>query len=72
MESADYDNFVQYDKSGECFKDHLWKAVMEYMKQGDCPTDKLITPVYPPEKAQAALERWAENPADVFRILIEF
>ena len=47
-------------------------AVMEYLKKGICPVDKLVTAVYPPEGAQNALEKWAENPGDVFRILIRF
>lgn len=49
-----------------------FKAVMEYMKQGDFPVDELITSVYPPEEAQAALEKWSANPGEVFRILIRF
>lgn len=49
-----------------------FKAVIEYMKRGDCPVDELITAVYTPEEAQAALERWSANPGEVFRILIRF
>jgi len=49
-----------------------FKAVMKYLKKGVCPVDKLISAVYPPEEAQKALESWAENPNDVFRILIHF
>ncbi len=49
-----------------------FKAVMEYMKRGTCPVDELITAVYTPEDAQTALEKWAEKPSDVFRILIRF
>ncbi|MDR2918858.1 MAG: zinc-binding alcohol dehydrogenase family protein [Tannerella sp.] len=49
-----------------------FKAVMEYMKRGTCPADKLITAVYDPEEAQTALENWDKNPGDVFRILIRF
>jgi len=49
-----------------------FKAVMQYLKKGICPVNKLITAVYPPEEAQKALESWAENPNDVFRILIRF
>ena len=49
-----------------------FKAVMEYMKHGTCPMDELITAVYAPEEAQDALERWAANPGEVFRILIRF
>ena len=49
-----------------------FKAVMEYMKRGICPVDELITAVYIPEEAQAALESWSANPGEVFRILIRF
>jgi threonine dehydrogenase-like Zn-dependent dehydrogenase len=48
------------------------KAVIDYMKRGLCPVDEMITAVYAPEEAQNALERWAENPGDVFRIFIKF
>ena len=49
-----------------------FRAVMEYMKRGTCPTEKLISAVYAPEEAQPALEKWAEDPGKVFRILIKF
>ena len=49
-----------------------FKAAMQYLKKGVFPVDKIITAVYPPEDAQKALESWAENPNDVFRILIRF
>ncbi|MDR1381581.1 MAG: zinc-binding alcohol dehydrogenase family protein [Tannerella sp.] len=49
-----------------------FEAVMEYMKRGNCPVDELITAIYQPEDAQTALESWAANPGDVFRILIHF
>ena len=47
-------------------------AVMEYLKKGDCPVDELITAIYKPEEAQTALNKWKDNPEDVFRILIRF
>ncbi|MDR0538533.1 MAG: zinc-binding alcohol dehydrogenase family protein [Tannerellaceae bacterium] len=49
-----------------------FRAVMEYLKRGTCPVEALISGVYQPEEAQEALEKWAENPGKVFRILIEF
>ncbi|MDR1408460.1 MAG: zinc-binding alcohol dehydrogenase family protein [Tannerella sp.] len=49
-----------------------FRAVMEYLKRGNCPVDKLITAIYPPSQAQAALESWKASPAKVFRILISF
>jgi len=49
-----------------------FKAVMEYMKQGLCPVDELISAIYIPEEAQTALEKWSAHPGEVFRILIRF
>ena len=49
-----------------------FRAVMEYMKKGTFPKEALISGVYPPEKAQEALEKWNANPGRVFRLLIEF
>lgn len=49
-----------------------FRAVMEYMKRGDCPTQELISGVYAPEQAQEAMEKWASDPSKVFRIFIEF
>jgi len=49
-----------------------FKAVMAYLKTGNCPIDELITAVITPEEAQSALERWSNNPGDVFRILVQF
>ena len=48
------------------------KAVIEYLKRGICPVDEMITAVYAPEEAQEALERWVDNPGDVFRLFIQF
>lgn len=49
-----------------------FKAVMEYMKRGNCPVEEFITAIYPPEDAQVALEKWLADPGAVFRILIRF
>jgi threonine dehydrogenase-like Zn-dependent dehydrogenase len=49
-----------------------FRAVMEYLKRGACPVEELISGIYKPEEAQTALEKWAENPGKIFRILIEF
>lgn len=49
-----------------------FKAVMEYMKRTDCPVEKFISAIYPPEEAQMALEKWSANPGEIFRILIQF
>ena len=49
-----------------------FRAVMEYMKKGAFPKEEIISGIYPPEKAQEALEKWNANPGRVFRLLIEF
>ncbi len=49
-----------------------FRAVIRYMKQSGCKTEKLISGIYPPEQARKALEDWAANPGKVFRLLIEF
>ncbi len=51
---------------------HDMKEVIEYLKQGICPVDELVSAVYKPEEAQIALEKWDENPGNFFRILIQF
>lgn len=49
-----------------------FRAVMEYLKRGTCPKEKLISAIYEPEEAQSAMEKWAGNPGKVFRILVKF
>jgi threonine dehydrogenase-like Zn-dependent dehydrogenase len=49
-----------------------FRAVMEYLKRGTCPKEELISGIYPPDKAQYALEKWKANPGQVFRLLIKF
>jgi threonine dehydrogenase-like Zn-dependent dehydrogenase len=49
-----------------------FRAVIEYLKRGICPKEELISGIYPPDKAQEALEHWKKNPGMVFRLLIEF
>lgn len=49
-----------------------FRAVMEYMKRGICPIEKLISGIYAPEQVQEALDGWAANPGKVFRILVKF
>jgi len=48
-----------------------FRAVIKYLKQGICPTDRLISMICPPESAKDALDKWAEQPAKVFRILVK-
>lgn len=49
-----------------------FRAVMEYMKRGDCPVDELISGIFDASEAQKALKQWASDPAKVFRMLIQF
>ena len=49
-----------------------FRAVMEYLKKGIFPKEEIISGIYPPEKAQEALEKWKENHSQVFRLLIKF
>lgn len=49
-----------------------FRAVIAYLREGRCPVDRLISGIYAPEEAQAALEHWASNPGKVFRYLIGF
>ena len=49
-----------------------FRAVIEYLRSGACPYDRLITAVVRPEEAADAMKHWHENPGKVFRILVEF
>jgi threonine dehydrogenase-like Zn-dependent dehydrogenase len=49
-----------------------FRAVIDYLRLGTCPYDKLITRVVPPEEAAEAMRHWHENPGKVFRILVGF
>ena len=49
-----------------------FRAVMEYIKKGVFQKESFISGIYPPEKAQEALEKWKTNHGQVFRILIGF
>ena len=49
-----------------------FRAVIDYLRQGNCPSDNLITSVVKPEEASEAMRNWHENPGKVFRILVEF
>lgn len=49
-----------------------FRAVIRYMKQGNCPVEKLISCVATPETALKTMEEWAAAPAKVFRVLVQF
>ena len=49
-----------------------FRAVIHYLQNNDCPVDKLISMEAVPEEAEAAMQKWAEAPGKVFRILGRF
>ena len=49
-----------------------FRAVIHYLQNNDCPVDKLISMEAVPEEAEAAMQKWAEAPGKVFRILVRF
>ena len=49
-----------------------FSAVIQYLQNGGCPKEKLISAIVRPEDAGDALKAWSENPGKVFRILAEF
>lgn len=49
-----------------------FRAVIRYMEQRNCPTDKLISQVATPDTALQAMQEWAANPGKIFRILVQF
>lgn len=48
-----------------------FRAVIRYMQGGKAPVDEFISAVITPEEAQVTMEKWAEAPAQVFRILVK-
>ena len=49
-----------------------FRAVINYLQLGACPTDELISAVVSAEEASEAMQQWAATPAKVFRILVRF
>ena len=49
-----------------------FRAVIQYLRRGSCPYDRLISSVVQPEEAAAAMAAWHADPGKVFRILVEF
>ena len=47
-----------------------FRAVIQYLRRGICPIDRLISSIIPPEEAQQTMEYWMQNPGKVFRILV--
>ena len=48
-----------------------FRAVINYMKEGKCPVEELISKIAKPEDALEAMKEWADDPGKVFRILVE-
>lgn len=49
-----------------------FRAVIQYLQNGTCPKEELISVVVKPEEAGEALQKCSENPGKVFRMLVEF
>lgn len=49
-----------------------FRAVINYLKAGNCPVDELISNETGPNGAFDAMKQWASNPGKVFRILVKF
>lgn len=49
-----------------------FRAVMRFMQTTSLPMEPFISGIIRPEEAQPTMEKWAANPAQVFRILVEF
>lgn len=49
-----------------------FRAVIQYLKNSNCPKEELISAIVKPEEAGDSLKKWSENPGKVFRILVEF
>lgn len=49
-----------------------FRAVIDYMSSGKCPTEELISQTTFPEKATQAMRAWVDAPGKVFRILVLF
>lgn len=49
-----------------------FRAVIRYMQNGNCPVDRLVSMTVVPEESEYAMNRWAESPGSIFRILVKF
>jgi threonine dehydrogenase-like Zn-dependent dehydrogenase len=49
-----------------------FRAVIGYLKHGDCPKEKLISGIFPPEEALGCMRNWVSDPGKVFRYLVRF
>ncbi len=49
-----------------------FKAVLRFLRKNTCPVDRLISIETSPEEAGSAMQKWAEAPGRIFRILVRF
>lgn len=49
-----------------------FRAVIRYLRRGQCPTARLISGIVSPEEASGAMSSWDAAPGKVFRILVKF
>jgi len=49
-----------------------FRAVIRYLRRGQCSTDSLVSGIVRPEEAAQAMQQWHEAPGRVFRILVSF
>lgn len=49
-----------------------FRAVMRYLQRANVPMDQFVSGVATPETALDAMQKWAEAPGKVFRILVKF
>ena len=49
-----------------------FRAVIRYLRRGQCPTDRLVSAVVGTAEAPQAIAKWDAAPGKVFRILVSF
>ncbi len=49
-----------------------FRAVIRYLRRGQCPTDHLVSDIVTPDEAASVMQCWHEAPARVFRILVKW
>lgn len=49
-----------------------FRAVQRYLEKATVPMERFVSATATPETAKEAMEKWAEAPAQVFRILVKF
>ncbi len=48
-----------------------FRSVISYLKRGEFPVDKMITQIVKPDEAGVAIRNWADNPGQVFKIVLD-